>query len=396
MAAEVYFLYDNKPLTTQQPLERAFDIVPTAMCLLDGEGCIVRANYAFRNMFITEGAFEPVRELMRSLMSAGRSCGSLEQRLRCRDGRTLWARVTVTLVRNPGPGRERAVVVAEEVSGSVLSASRSDDLLRLRAVVEHSVDGIVMVNSSGMVTMANPAAERLLAPPGTSLVGTFFEGPPPNGRPVEKRVVVDGRKPRVVEFRGTITELHGEQTLIYNVRDITDLARMRDELRALSLLDDLTRLYNRRGFLTLGRQQLALADRTRRPLLVVLADLDGMKYINDTQGHAEGDRALKDMAFVFRGTFRKSDIVARIGGDEFAAITVEAALAGSKTIVSRFNERLRTLNSSGQRGYRLSASLGTVPYDPSSPCQIEELLERADSKMYEMKRARRAIGPFTI
>jgi diguanylate cyclase (GGDEF)-like protein len=388
----------------ERPLEKAFDIAPAGMCVLDPEGRVIRTNPAFRDRLDSPDALAPTRGLLRQLLRAGRSCGSIEQRLRRPGAPSLWLRVTVSVVRGAGGAAERAVAVVEDVTGRKQpdearedAGNRIEERLReteghFRAVVEQSIDGIVMVDGNGIVRMANPAADRLLASPGATLTGLPFDGPEANGEPRELRVAPDGRPPRIVEIRGTRTELGGEAALVYNVRDITDMARLRDELRALSLLDELTRLYNRRGFLTLGQQQIALADRTRRPMLVVFADLDGMKHINDSQGHAEGDRALQDMASVFRSSFRRSDVVARIGGDEFAAITVEAAEQGGSVIETRLAQNMADLNASGNRPYVLAASVGLVPYDPAHPCGIEEVLEAADRRMYERKRAKRTSG----
>jgi diguanylate cyclase (GGDEF)-like protein len=98
------------------------------------------------------------------------------------------------------------------------------------------------------------------------------------------------------------------------------------------------------------------------------------------------------MASVFRSSFRRSDVVARIGGDEFAAITVEAAEQGGSVIETRLAQNMADLNASGNRPYVLAASVGLVPYDPAHPCGIEEVLEAADRRMYERKRAKRTSG----
>jgi diguanylate cyclase (GGDEF)-like protein len=107
--------------------------------------------------------------------------------------------------------------------------------------------------------------------------------------------------------------------------DITERKRMEAEIREMSLRDLLTGLYNRRGFITLAEQQLKAANRAHRPLQLTFADCDRLKWINDTLGHKEGDKALIDTAQILRQTFRESDIIARLGGDEFAILSIDTA-----------------------------------------------------------------------
>jgi two-component system cell cycle response regulator len=163
------------------------------------------------------------------------------------------------------------------------------------------------------------------------------------------------------------------------------------ELRTMSLIDDTTELYNRRGFLTLAQQQIKLANRTQRNLMLLFADLDGLKLINDSFGHSEGTRALMETAQILREIFRSSDIIARIGGDEFVVMVVETCGLSIDVIVQRFEEQVRRHNVLHDRPYRLSISVGAACYNPDEPCSIDELLSRADLRMYEHKRSKRRI-----
>ncbi|MBI3319769.1 MAG: diguanylate cyclase [Candidatus Omnitrophica bacterium] len=169
--------------------------------------------------------------------------------------------------------------------------------------------------------------------------------------------------------------------------------QLQEELRALSLIDELTGLHNRRGFLALAQQQVKLANRTKRPFLLLMADVDGLKTINDTCGHATGDLALTETATVLKATFRDSDIVARLGGDEFAALLIEAdARADSALITERLHQQLTALNAQPNRRHLLSISAGIALYDPHHPSSIEELLTQADALMYSQKRRPRDLG----
>jgi diguanylate cyclase (GGDEF)-like protein len=167
---------------------------------------------------------------------------------------------------------------------------------------------------------------------------------------------------------------------------------MAAEIITLSITDSLTGLHNRRGFLTLAEQQLKLSDRTKRGMLLFFADLDDLKRINDTLGHEEGDKALIDVASVLKETFRASDIIARMGGDEFAILTDEFAIlvpnAEENTpeiIINRLQNRIDTHNNQANRKYKLSISIGSSFYNPENPSSIDELMASADKLMYEQK-----------
>jgi diguanylate cyclase (GGDEF)-like protein/PAS domain S-box-containing protein len=168
--------------------------------------------------------------------------------------------------------------------------------------------------------------------------------------------------------------------------DITARKRMEEALRDMALVDDLTGLYNRRGFFTMSQQQLKMADRTKIRMILLFADFDNLKHINDTLGHPEGDRALIEVADVFRETFRESDIIARMGGDEFVVLAIETDSISPEILATRLQENLEARNARGDRRYKLSLTAGTARYDPRRPCSIDELLARADRAMYERKR----------
>ncbi len=177
-------------------------------------------------------------------------------------------------------------------------------------------------------------------------------------------------------------------SLLAITRDITIRKRQEEELRDLSLIDELTGLTNRRGFMLLARQQMKVADRVKNHLALVFADLDRLKSINDTLGHAEGDRAIKDTAMILKNSFRASDIVARLGGDEFVALSVESSSDVEELIRERLRENLHAHNLDVERPYKLSISFGIAVYDPENPVLLEELLERSDRLMYEQKRSK--------
>lgn len=160
-----------------------------------------------------------------------------------------------------------------------------------------------------------------------------------------------------------------------------------DELRALSLVDDLTGINNRRGFLTLAQQQIKHARRNKRELVLLFVDIDDFKSINDRYGHQQGDVALQRAARVLRATFRDSDIVARLGGDEFVVLAADTGTSAS--IIERLRKELNERNTKDGFPYTISFSVGAARFDPDDPPTIEELLHTADSMLYEQKRQRR-------
>ena len=174
--------------------------------------------------------------------------------------------------------------------------------------------------------------------------------------------------------------------LLHVVRDISERKKMEEMLRTMSITDELTGLLNRRGFFSLAQKQLKVAERTKRTMSVIYADLDGLKEINDTLGHKEGDDALLEFAGLLMDTFRESDIIARLGGDEFAVV-VEVSDSNSDLIIKRrLEEKLDAVNSQKDRRFMLLISLGIARYDPYNPCSIDELLTQSDKLMYANKK----------
>lgn len=167
------------------------------------------------------------------------------------------------------------------------------------------------------------------------------------------------------------------------------------KLSNLAFTDELTGLYNRQAFLSLAHQQLQLARRTGRELLLFFIDVDDLKQINDAFGHSAGDLALVHTAAVLANTFRESDILGRLGGDEFVALAIEASSCSEEAIMTRLRERLDSMNTNKSR-FPLSLSVGTVQFVPGSASSIAELMLKADRAMYEAKRRNRSDKPANV
>jgi len=180
--------------------------------------------------------------------------------------------------------------------------------------------------------------------------------------------------------------------LAHALRLAIERNRLHSALLDLALVDDLTGLYNRRGFLTLATRDLRLARRGNETLLVAFADLDDLKGVNDAAGHAVGDRALRDTAALLRQTFRDSDLVARIGGDEYAVLVRHAGPESAEVLAERLKRQVRDFNRRGARPYQLSISLGFAAHKASTLGSVAGLLDRADRALYRDKRRKHDVG----
>lgn len=162
--------------------------------------------------------------------------------------------------------------------------------------------------------------------------------------------------------------------------------KLQERLRSMSVTDELTDLYNRRGFFALAEQELKMANRLRRNAFLFYLDIDNLKDINDNYGHLEGDMMILETANILRRTFRQSDSVSRIGGDEFVVILNGAKEADTDIVSSRLQKNIDEFNKGLNRGYKLSMSVGIALYNPENPASVDELLSQADKSMYEQKR----------
>lgn len=171
------------------------------------------------------------------------------------------------------------------------------------------------------------------------------------------------------------------------VRDRTqELEKANEEIHQLSVTDELTGLLNRRGFYMLAEPALELARRNGHSCLLAFLDVNGLKKVNDVHGHEAGDGLITDISNVLRDTLRKSDIVGRMGGDEFCVLVSEpeGELQGLR---KRIFDAFQTFNETHSRPYHLSASVGLLHVWPADHGTLEQLLVRADELMYQEKRA---------
>ncbi|MFH1898007.1 MAG: GGDEF domain-containing response regulator [Candidatus Desantisbacteria bacterium] len=160
------------------------------------------------------------------------------------------------------------------------------------------------------------------------------------------------------------------------------------ELKSMAFLDELTMLYNRRGFLTFAQQELKFAHRKKIEMVLLFMDIDNMKMINDTFGHKEGDLILVEFSTILKRTFRESDIIARLGGDEFVILALDVPGSDVQTVKERLQNTIEIRNIKN-RPCELSISTGLSRYDPKFPSTLEELLKTADTLMYQQKQRKK-------
>jgi diguanylate cyclase (GGDEF)-like protein len=175
-----------------------------------------------------------------------------------------------------------------------------------------------------------------------------------------------------------------------SIRYARERHRVLEEIRSLSLVDELTGLGNRRAFLTMADQRLQLLERRGALCLLVFADVDGLKQVNDTLGHKAGDMVLADAAQALRGAFRGTDLLARLGGDEFVVLADHVEDDRVSRPLSDLQRQLERRNAAvGDTAPPLSMSVGTLVFRASPSVQLAQLLSEADARMMQNKRIRR-------
>ncbi len=172
------------------------------------------------------------------------------------------------------------------------------------------------------------------------------------------------------------------------VQSGTRVGELQGELRRMGTTDTLTRLMNRRGFLPTAEHQLKVANRTHQPVALMFLDLDGLKLVNDALGHSVGDSMITEAAFVLRETFRSSDLIGRMGGDEFCVLFAADTYHAAKIALTRLKNAVDEANAQEGRPFVLSFSAGVAFYDPEVPRTLDDLMAEADERMYVRKRAK--------
>ena len=277
-----------------------------------------------------------------------------------------------------------------------------------RDLVSNLVDGVYYADSQGILIYANQGLAALLGYERPSeILGksifTFIDleyrdnikkcytnemGPILGSDRIEVKLLRRDGFSAWVEVRPTI---NSRKTGSYGViRDISEFKQLQENLQNLALTDDLTGLYNRRGFKLMAEQELKHSIRLQTPFILLSMDIDDFKYINDTFGHDEGDRVLKLIAVTLRHCFRTTDVIARWGGDEFVVLALDAPIGYVSLLSDRFDQSLKQASFSELLPYPLSVTTGMESSDILESVSLGRLIANADRNMYALKRKKRA------
>lgn len=222
----------------------------------------------------------------------------------------------------------------------------------------------------------------------------FYAGAPlitPEGHAVGTLCTIDSKPRKLTPLQKNALAVLSRQIIAQlELRlKIAELEEMEARLRNLSVRDDLTNLYNRRGFFANSRQLVKLARRTDSPISVIYIDVDGLKQVNDEHGHERGSEMILDAANILKENFRDSDVVARLGGDEFAIFLINSSRNYVERAVERLHLKVENFNKNHEKPYKLSLSIGYASNYRIGDTEISELLEKADQAMYREKRKKK-------
>lgn len=282
-----------------------------------------------------------------------------------------------------------------------------------RAMYDHSPDGVLFTAPDGRVFAASPAARQILRLSESEICARGRQGLADHSderwgallaerertghvRGVARMLRGDGVPIEVDISAQVFTDPNGEERTCTIVRDVSErvamerqIVAMSARLRELTLTDELTGLRNRRGFLAAGAPLLEMADRERSTAHLLFVDVDNMKELNDCGGHAAGDAGLRAVATAISGALRGSDVVSRIGGDEFVALMLGLDDSECDAIERRIREDLGAGPVIAASGKAISVSAGWAARDPSASTTLDDLLLEADRAMYRAKSAKR-------
>ncbi|MCX7965686.1 MAG: diguanylate cyclase [Syntrophorhabdaceae bacterium] len=289
----------------------------------------------------------------------------------------------------------------------------SNERKRFLNLVESAPFGLILVDKNGNLQYTNPKFKELFGysiKDVSNLKNWFIKAfPDPDERELAIKLWLDDLKsalesqstPRIFTVKAkdgkekiinfiSIQLETGEQ--IITCYDITEQKQIEKKLETLSLTDELTGLYNRRGFMMLAQKQMKIAERNKKGMTLFFIDLDQMKEINDSLGHQAGDMALIETASILKDVFRESDIIGRIGGDEFAALALDTTEETKDILLKRLNNTINAYNTKKDRKYNISFSIGISVYNPKFPVNLDTLMSSADDLMYKEKKKRKEIN----
>jgi diguanylate cyclase (GGDEF)-like protein/PAS domain S-box-containing protein len=392
---------------------------PQGIMVLDGGGSVVHANPTLERMLgygatelssiaLCDLSFPEHRpgdhSLLRELVAGLSSVTEVDHPLSHRSGHVAWSRITLSPFRDDA-GDRYVLAIVEDITGRrEEEAARERERAYFDQLFESIPEGVAIVDPGDRILGVNPEFTRLFGYTEVEAVGRTLEEliVPPEEKVAAlelTRRIAGGERVRADAVRrhkdgssidvaivGSAVRAHGSDVAVCGIyQDIRDRKSMERALRRMSQTDALTGLLNRRGFFSLGARELELARRRGEEVLLLFIDLDDFKGVNDRLGHAAGDSILQDLAVLLEECFRSTDLLGRIGGDEFVVLGVSAG--EEEPLVTRVHRAIERYN--GDRdGPPISLSIGSVILPARDAESLEALLEEADARMYTGKRSR--------
>ncbi|MGB9867371.1 MAG: PAS domain S-box protein [Bacillota bacterium] len=379
-------------------------------------GRFMDANPAFLKMFRLSGADllklkasdfyadpEERRRFLSHIFEKG-AVHNYEILYKRRDGTTFWGNETATLVKASGRATHILGVITDVTERKLLEQQLRESELRYRLLAENVMVGVYLVQD-GLLRYVNPAFASMFGYRPEEIVNKLE--PLDLIHPEDRPTVSDNMRRQlqgetetihyavrglhrdgstiIVEVLGSRAEYNGRPCLLGSVMDVTHRKLTEAKLEFLSTHDSLTGLYNRAFFEQ--KVQAWNDDPTQYPIAVIMADVNDLKYTNDTMGHHLGDETLKAAASVLRACFRSEDLVARIGGDEFAAVLPHTPAQHLPELLRRIRTAIKEHNSSSSADATvvpLSVAVGAAVAEWPKKLLVEAI-RQADSNMYVCK-----------
>ncbi len=315
-----------------------------------------------------------------------------------------------------------SVVDISEVKEYKESVENLRGVALMKGIIEFVPDMLFVINTNGRVIVWNKTAEEMTGTPKKKMLGkgNYEYAVPFYGkrRPILIDFALKGKKPdkrygysNVKSENGTITaisehaKLKGKKRILWGkasrfydykgnvmgaieiVRDITEMKKMEKKLKYLAERDPLTDTFNRRQFEILLNHEIARSERTGEPITVIYLDVDNLKEINDKFGHEKGDELLVKVANALKNGLRKSDIVARVGGDEFIIVTPNLSKDEALKLINRLRKKI--MKEEKEFPCPIDFSYGAFEITPGSKLALNKVVAEADREMYKMKKIKK-------
>ncbi len=255
-----------------------------------------------------------------------------------------------------------------------------------RAILESSKNALVVINYNKEILYLNPASKKLFGENYKELILDILNFEEIEDSNKELTISYPDGGEIIASMCISETDWEGKEAYLLSIRDVTEEVCLREQFKIQSLTDELTELYNRRGFLNLVEHKIKAAKLNKKGMTLFFIDIDGMKNINDKLSHNYGDRAIVGASTILKQTFSENDVVARIGGDEFAVLAIEARESDVKKLIDKLLEKQKEFNENNGYSFDISMSVGAASFNAENPININELMEKADKLMYEDKK----------